>query len=100
MRLGAVLGGGVVVHATQLRPARFDAPGVGEAVASIKLGGPGAVAAAEGPHLGSEGAVGGFMVLEAEDLDAAVALAARVPAARHGGAVEVRPAGGIAAQLP
>ncbi len=52
----------------------------------------GAVAAAEGPYLGSEGAVGGFMVFEAEDLDAAVALAARVPAARHGGAVEVRPA--------
>lgn len=39
----------------------------------------------------SEGA-GGYLVLEAENMDAALALAARVPAARHGGAVEVRPA--------
>jgi hypothetical protein len=36
--------------------------------------------------------VGGFAVFEADDLDAAVALASRIPAARHGGAVEVRPA--------
>ena len=43
-----------------------------------------------GPHL-SEG-VGGFYVFEAESMDAAVALAARVPAARLGGAVEIRPA--------
>ena len=52
----------------------------------------GVVEAAEGPYLGHEGAVGGFMVFEADDLDAAIALAARVPAARHGGAIEVRPA--------
>ncbi len=52
----------------------------------------GAVDVVEGPYLGHEGAVGGFMVLDADDLDAAIALAARVPAARHGGAVEVRPA--------
>jgi hypothetical protein len=51
----------------------------------------GAVDAADGSFLGHEGAVGGFMVIEADDLDAAIALAARVPAARHGGAVEVRP---------
>ena len=43
-----------------------------------------------GPYL-SEGA-GGFLVFEAENIEAAVALAARVPAARFGGAVEVRPA--------
>jgi len=52
----------------------------------------GEIDAVPGSYLGPEGAVGGFMVFEAEDLDAAVALAARVPAARHGGAVEVRPA--------
>jgi hypothetical protein len=39
----------------------------------------------------AEGA-GGYLVFEAENMDAAVALAARVPAARHGGAIEVRPA--------
>jgi hypothetical protein len=36
-------------------------------------------------------ALGGYLVLEADDLDAAIALAARIPAARMGGAVEVRP---------
>jgi hypothetical protein len=36
--------------------------------------------------------VGGFAVLEAETMEAAVALAARIPAARLGGAVEIRPA--------
>jgi hypothetical protein len=42
-----------------------------------------------GPHL-AEG-VGGVFVLDAETMEAAVALAARVPAARLGGAVEIRP---------
>jgi hypothetical protein len=44
----------------------------------------------DGPYLG-EG-VGGFSVYETETLEAAIALAARVPAARLGGAVEIRPA--------
>jgi hypothetical protein len=35
--------------------------------------------------------IGGFFLLEADNLDEATALAARVPAARMGGAVEVRP---------
>jgi hypothetical protein len=43
-----------------------------------------------GPHL-AEG-VGGYLVLDAETMEAAVAFAARVPAARLGGAVEIRPA--------
>jgi hypothetical protein len=43
-----------------------------------------------GPHLAET--VGGYAVFEAENIDAAIALAARVPAARLGGAVEVRPA--------
>jgi hypothetical protein len=33
----------------------------------------------------------GYLELEADDLDAAIALAARIPAARMGGAIEVRP---------
>ncbi len=44
-----------------------------------------------GPYAGEAHAVGGFIMLEAESLDEAVAMAARVPAARMGGAVEVRP---------
>ena len=36
-------------------------------------------------------ALNGFCFYEADDLDAAIALAARIPAARLGGAIEVRP---------
>jgi hypothetical protein len=43
-----------------------------------------------GPHL-AEG-VAGFSVYEADSMEAAIALAARIPAARLGGAVEIRPA--------
>jgi hypothetical protein len=36
-------------------------------------------------------ALGGYLFFEAEDLDAAIELAARIPAARMGGGVEIRP---------
>jgi len=45
----------------------------------------------DGPFAESKEAVGGYFLLEAEDLDAALAVAAKIPAARFGGAVEVRP---------
>jgi hypothetical protein len=45
----------------------------------------------DGPFIGIKEAVGGFFVFEADDLDAAIELASRVPAARLGGAIEVRP---------
>ncbi len=45
----------------------------------------------DGPFATTKEALGGYMLLEADDLDAAIDLAARVPAARMGGAVEVRP---------
>ena len=45
----------------------------------------------DGPFVDTKEAIGGFLVLEADDLDAAIELAARVPAARHGGAIEIRP---------
>ncbi|HEY3670593.1 MAG TPA: YciI family protein [Acidimicrobiia bacterium] len=51
----------------------------------------GTVDVRDGAHLGTDGAVGGFLVLEADDLDAAIELASRIPAARLGGAIEVRP---------
>lgn len=47
----------------------------------------------DGPYVDDKGAVGGFIVFEADDLDAAIELAARIPAARLGGAIEVRPVG-------
>ena len=49
----------------------------------------GQVQVKEGPHLG-EG-IGGAFVFDAEDIEEAVALAALVPQARLGGAVEIRP---------
>jgi hypothetical protein len=45
----------------------------------------------DGPFVDAKEYLGGIVVLEAENLDAATALAARIPAARMGGAVEVRP---------
>jgi hypothetical protein len=45
----------------------------------------------DGPFVEVKEAIGGFFVFEADDLDAAIELASRVPAARRGGAVEVRP---------
>jgi hypothetical protein len=51
----------------------------------------GTTLATAGPYVDTKGAVGGYLVLEADDLDAATAVAARIPAARHGGGIEVRP---------
>ena len=45
----------------------------------------------DGPFIDAKEHVGGYLVIEADDLDAALAIAARIPAARMGGAVEVRP---------
>ena len=45
----------------------------------------------DGPFVDAKEHVGGFIVVEADDLDTVLELAARVPAARMGGAVEVRP---------
>ena len=45
----------------------------------------------DGPFPETKEALGGFYLFEAADLDAALELAARIPAARRGGAVEVRP---------
>ena len=45
----------------------------------------------DGPFVETKEAIGGYLVFEADDLDAAVALAAQIPAARMGGAIEVRP---------
>lgn len=45
----------------------------------------------DGPFVAVKEALGGYLFFEADDLDAAIELAARIPAARLGGAVEVRP---------
>jgi hypothetical protein len=45
----------------------------------------------DGPFVELKEAMAGYLVFEADDLDAAIELAARIPAARMGGAIEVRP---------
>ena len=45
----------------------------------------------DGPFVELKEAVGGYFMFEADHLDAAIDVASRVPAARMGGAVEVRP---------
>jgi hypothetical protein len=45
----------------------------------------------DGPFVAIKEALGGYLFFEADDLDAAIELASRIPAARMGGAVEVRP---------
>src|SRR5438093_323737 len=45
----------------------------------------------DGPFVAVKEALGGYLFFEANDLDAAIELAARIPAARMGGAIEVRP---------
>lgn len=47
----------------------------------------------DGPYMEMKEALGGYLFFEADDLDAAIALAAHIPAARLGGAVEIRPLG-------
>jgi hypothetical protein len=45
----------------------------------------------DGPFVEIKEAIGGYGILEADDLDAAIEVAARIPPARLGGAIEIRP---------
>jgi hypothetical protein len=45
----------------------------------------------DGPFVAVKEALGGYLFYEADNLDAAIELATRIPAARMGGAIEVRP---------
>lgn len=51
----------------------------------------GTVQVTDGPFVETKEVLGGYYLFEADHLDAALDVAARVPAARMGGAVEVRP---------
>ena len=45
----------------------------------------------DGPFVDAKEHVGGFVLVEADDLDGALEIAARIPVPRLGGAIEVRP---------
>ena len=49
----------------------------------------------DGPFIDSKEVVAGFYVIEAPDLDAALAIARTNPVVREGGGVEVRPVAGV-----
>lgn len=51
----------------------------------------GEVVTTDGPYADTKEALTGFYLIEAADLDEAVAWAAKIPAAYDGGCVEVRP---------
>nr|WP_296072906.1 YciI family protein [uncultured Actinoplanes sp.] len=74
----ALAGSGSLVAAYALTPRRM--------ATSVRGG-----TVSEGPFLDASHVVAGFFVLEAPDLDAAVAIARTNPVVRQGGGVEVRP---------
>ena len=51
----------------------------------------GEIVTTDGPYTETKEVLNGFYLLECADLDEAVAMAAKIPAAWSGGAVEVRP---------
>jgi hypothetical protein len=51
----------------------------------------GEVLLTDGPFVDAKEHLGGYCLVEADDLDVALSIAARIPAARLGGAIEVRP---------
>jgi hypothetical protein len=62
----------------------------GETATSLRVEG-GRTLLTDGPFADTKEVLGGIAVVEAADLDEVIALAERVPVARLGGAVEVRP---------
>ena len=70
------------VAAAQLAPV--------ETATSVRLAG-GRTLVTDGPFADTKEVLGGICVVEAADLDEALAIAARIPAVRYGGVVEVRP---------
>ncbi|HUZ82367.1 MAG TPA: YciI family protein [Gaiellaceae bacterium] len=69
-------------HGAQLQPAAT--------ATTVRVDG-GSTLTTDGPFAETKEALGGFYLIEAGDLDAALEIAARIPAARLGGGVEVRP---------
>ena len=70
------------VGGAQLQPA--------ETATSVRVAG-GRTLMTDGPFADTKEVLGGFCLIEAADLDEAIEMAARIPAARLGGVVEVRP---------
>jgi hypothetical protein len=86
---GAVYAAYQAVNATPgLTPGeRMDGP---ETATTVRVR-DGSTLTTDGPFVELKEAVGGYCFFEADDLDAAIELAAKIPAASMGGAIEIRP---------
>jgi hypothetical protein len=73
---------GVTPSGVQLQPA--------EAATTVRVQ-DGKTLVTDGPFVTIKEALAGWLMFEADNIDAAIELASRIPAARMGGAVEVRP---------
>lgn len=71
-----------VIGGAQLQPA--------ETATSVRVVG-GKTLMTDGPFADTKEVLGGFCLVEAANLDEAIEFAARIPAARLGGTVEIRP---------
>ena len=67
-----------------------DQLGLPETATTVRVDG-GETLTTDGPFVSTKEALGGYLFFEADDLDPAIELASRIPAARLGGAIEVRP---------
>jgi hypothetical protein len=73
---------GVTPSNVQLQPA--------EAATTVRVQ-DGETLITDGPFVTVKEALAGWLTFEADNIDAAIELASRIPAARMGGAIEVRP---------
>jgi hypothetical protein len=71
-----------VIGGEQLQPA--------ETATTVRVQG-GRTLLTDGPFVEAKEHIGGYLLVEADELDEALEIAARIPAARLGGAIEVRP---------
>jgi hypothetical protein len=86
---GAIYGAYKVLNETPgVTPGvRMQAP---ETATTVRVLG-GQTLTTDGPFAEIKEAIGGYLFFEADDLDAAIELAAQIPPASMGGAIEVRP---------
>ncbi len=73
-------------------PATYDGAQLqpGTSATTVRVG-DGETLTTDGPFAETKEVLGGFYLIDVGDLDAALEIAARIPAARMGGSVEVRP---------
>src|SRR5690349_25037483 len=71
------------VGGAQLHPA--------DTATTVRMNGGGELLTTDGPFADTKEVFGGFFLIDADDIDGALAVAGRIPAVRMGGCVEVRP---------